>query len=156
MEEDEYKSTYGALTSVRCVFEKTLTNHRAKCSLSKHFCLSDREGYSCKDAESSLNCAELLEKLRKKSLFVLKLRDINGPLPHNMEIRVQIGGLRGLRAVLDPDEKESLISDIRALIEQAQKQYDNMDALPYNEIVQSIASFKTQRHGKSKQSRDTD
>ena len=67
MEEGEYKSTYGELTSVRCVFEKALTNHRAKCRLAKHFCLADREGYSCEDAESSLNCAELLEKLRKKS-----------------------------------------------------------------------------------------
>jgi len=49
MEESEYKSTYNALASVRCVFEKALTNNRAKCVLSRHFWLADREGYACKD-----------------------------------------------------------------------------------------------------------
>jgi len=115
MEEGEYKSTYGELTSVRCVFEKALTNHRAKCRLAKHFCLADREGYSCEDAESSLNCAELLEKLRKKSAFVLKVRDINGPLPHNMEIRVQAGGVKGLARLINT-EITGTVDDINLVL----------------------------------------
>ena len=156
MEEDEYKATYHEIAKNRCVFEKALTNNQCKCRYSRHFWLADREGYACKSQDIAVNCRNLLGKLRENSRFLLKLHEAGEPLPHNMEIRVQIGGLRGLRSVLGSDEKESLISDIRALIEQAQKQYDNMDALPYNEIVQSIASFKTRRHGKSKQSRDID
>ncbi len=93
MEEDEYKSTYNQLADIRCVFEKALLNHRgnhqAKCSLPRHFCLADREGYSCKNVESADRCGEFLKKLREKSTFVLKLHEINGPLPHNMEIRVR-------------------------------------------------------------------
>ena len=150
MEEDEYKATYHEIAENRCVFEKALTNNQCKCRYSKHFWLADREGYSCHSHEVAANCRNLLAKLRQNSRFLLKLHAVGEQLPHNMEIRVQIGGLRGLRAVLGSDEKDSLIGDIRALIEQAQKQYDNMDALPYNEIVQSIASFKTRRRGKTK------
>ena len=120
MEEDEYKSTYNELASVRCVFEKALTNNHAKCHLSSHFCLADREGYSCKDMESSFLCSELLEKLREKSTFVFKVRSIDGPLPHNMEIRVQVGGLTGLAKLMeiqaDSQLKQPVIEDIHGLI----------------------------------------
>lgn len=156
MEEDEYKAAYREIAKNRCVFEKALTNNQCKCRFSMHFWLADREGYSCKSQDIADNCRNVLGNLRETSKFLLKLHDVAVQLPHNMEIRVQVGGLRGLRAVLGSEKKDSLISDIRALIEQAEKRYGNMDALPYSKIVQSIASFKTRRHGKSKQDRDTD
>lgn len=156
MEEDEYKATYQEIAKNRCVFEKALTNNQCKCRFSQHFWLADREGYACKSKEIASNCRDILEKLRENSRFLLKMHAVDAPLPHNMEIRVQVGGLRGLRTVLAPSENEVLVADIRALIEKAQKQYDNMDALPYSEIVQSIASFQTRRRGKNKQGRDTD
>ena len=150
MEENEYKSTYNELASVRCVFEKALTNHRAKCQLSRHFCLADREGYSCGAAESAKKCTEVLEKLRKNSIFVLKLHEINGPLPHNMEIRVQAGGLTGLAKLLDNGEGSSvqhaLMTDgIDQVISRAIDSYGTLDDLPYSEIIQSVVQFQGRR-----------
>ena len=156
MEESEYKAAYRKIAKNRCAFEKALTNNQCKCRLSEHFWLADREGYSCATQAAASICRDILEKLRENSRFLLKVHEVGAELPHNMDIRVQIGGLRGLRAVLGVDEKEALIPDIRALTEQAEKQYDNMDALPYSEIVQSIASYQTRRHGKNKQNRDTE
>ncbi len=149
MEEDEYKSTYNELAAVRCVFEKALTNHRAKCGLSKHFCLADREGYSCEDESSSDKCRDFLEKLREKSTFVLKLHEISGPLPHNMEIRVQAGGLMGLAKLVgeragDP-LKEPVIDDISRILNRANEQYGALENLPYSEIIQSVVQFQGRR-----------
>ncbi len=149
MEEGEYKSTYNKLASVRCRFEKALTNHQARCSQAKHFCLADREGYSCEDAESSEKCDELLVKLREKSLFVLKLREIEGPLPHNMEIRVQAGGIIGLSKLLaDKMQTEGKVDDISAVIDQVIKQFGSLDKLPYGEIMQSIVQFQGRKRRK--------
>jgi len=149
MEEAEYKSTYNELASVRCVFEKALTNHQAKCSLSKHFCLADREGYSCDNAESSGKCRELLEILRNKSIFVLKLHEISGPLPHNMEIRVQAGGLAGLAKLLENDAGsqlgDSVVDDINRIIASAIEKYGSLEQLPYSEIIQSVVQFQGRR-----------
>ena len=144
MEESEYRSVYNERTTIRCVFEKALTNHKAKCSLSDHFCLADREGYACKDKVSSSNCREILDKLRDNSRFVLKLREINGPLPHNMEIRVQAGGLMGVARLLDPlpEEEQLAASDIKAVVQAVIAKYGSLDALPYDEIVQSIVQFQ--------------
>ena len=154
MEEDEYKSTYNELASVRCVFEKALlnhqANHRAKCRLSRHFCLADREGYACENVESSKKCSELLEKLRKNSIFVLKLHEIKGPLPHNMEIRVQAGGLAGLVKLLDASSENSLqqslnVEGIDQVISRALESYGTLDDLPYSEIIQSVVQFQGRR-----------
>ena len=141
MEEDEYKSTYDKLASVRCVFEKALTNHQAKCSKAKHFCLADREGYSCESIELSSKCCEILENLRKNSVFVLKLQEVKGPLPHNMEIRVQAGGMLGLAKLLHKTE----ISDICQVIDQVETKFGGIEDLPFNEIIQSVVQFQGRR-----------
>ena len=149
MEEDEYKSTYNELASVRCIFEKSLTNHQAKCSLSRHFCLADREGYSCDNVESSKKCGEVLGKLREKSSFVLKLHEISGPLPHNMEIRVQAGGIMGLAKLIDKGannkHEQPVLDDINRIISSAIEKYGALDKLPYSEIIQSVVQFQGRR-----------
>jgi len=144
MEEDEYKSTYSELASVRCVFEKALTNHQAKCDLSRHFCLADREGYSCEDAGASLKCSKLLEKLREKSIFVLKVHVIDGPLPHNMEIRVQVGGVRGLAKLINVDIIDK-VDNIHRVLDEVINKFGSLDSLPYSEIIQSIEQFQGRR-----------
>ena len=156
MDENEYKASYQEIAKNRCVFEKALTNNQCKCRFSQHFWLADREGYACKSHEISINCRDILKKLRENARFSLKLPAVAEKLPHNMDLRVQVGGLRGLRAVLGADEKAALVIDIRALVEQAVQQYENMDALPYNEIVQSIASFQLRKRSKRKQNSNTD
>ncbi len=144
MEEDEYRSTYKELADIRCVFEKALTNRQAKCALAQHFCLADREGYSCQSIEASDKCSELLKTLRKNSIFALKLREINGPLPHNMEIRVQAGGLSGLAGLLDQANTSSP-DDISRILAQAQEKYGSLENLPYNKIIQSVVQFQGRR-----------
>jgi hypothetical protein len=144
VEENEYKSTYKTLTTIRCVFEKALTNHRASCHLSKHFCLADREGYACQNEQAASKCRDILEKIREKSAFVLKLHDVDAPLPHNMEIRVQVGGLTGLvKAVVGGDEPEK--SDIDNAMTAAIEHFGSVDKLPYSEIMQSVVKFQGRR-----------
>lgn len=149
MEEDEYKSTYNELASVRCVFEKALTNNHAKCHLSRHFYLADREGYACKAAESSIDCAELLEKLRKKSLFVFKLRNIAGSLPHNMELRVQAGGIIGLQKSVDMQGENkhgtAAVENINGVLSRAVEKFGSLENFPFSEIIQSVKQFQSRQ-----------
>ena len=149
MEEDEYKSTYDELVSVRCVFEKALTSKQARCCLSRHFCLADREGYACSEAKSSVKCHEVLEILREKSVFVLKVRELNGPLPHNMEIRVQLGGITGLAKLIavqaDSELSKPEVTDIHGLIKKITEKIGPLEKLPYSEIIQSVVQFQGRR-----------
>ena len=114
MEENEYKSSYSEIATIRCEFEKALTNNKAKCSYARHFCLADREGYACKSWVSSAKCHELLGLLRESSRFILKLQQTGNKLPHNMEIRIQAGGLSGIQALFTPQQQD-MVEDIFAL-----------------------------------------
>jgi len=148
MEEDEYKATYNEIATVRCVFEKALTNNQARCSLSEHFCLADREGYSCKSIENASICAKFLENMRVSSRFLLKNQNNHETLPHNMEIRVQTGGLQGLLAVLLIESDVHTVLDITSVLEQARQKWGSLDDLPYSEIVRFVAQFKVRKRGK--------
>ena len=148
MEENEYKSTYSEIANIRCEFEKALTNNKAECSYSRHFWLADREGYACKSKELSGRCRELLEKLRENSRFILKIQKVGNKLPHNMEIRVQVGGLRGIQALFTPGRHDNNIEDIFALVAQAETAYGSLEKLPYNRIVQSISSYQGRKSRK--------
>ena len=149
MEEDEYKLTYNKLVSVRCVFEKALTSNQARCSLSRHFCLADREGYACSDVGASVNCHGFLQILREKSTFVLKMHEVKGPLPHNMEIRVQLGGIAGLAKLIqrqaDKPLMQAVVEDIHGLIEKTIDKIGPLETLPYSEIIQSVVQFQGRR-----------
>ena len=144
MEESEYKSTYNQIAEIRCEFEKALTNHKAKCPLARHFWLADREGYACKSEEAAVKCRQVLSKLRENSRFVLKLQEAADKLPHNMEIRVQAGGMQGIQALVKTDQDE-IIEDIHGLVLQAEAKYGRLEDMPYNEIVQSVSRFQGRR-----------
>lgn len=146
MEEDQYRATYNELTEVRCVFEKALTNNHARCSQASHFWLADREGYACKCDECSQKCSELLTNLREKSLFVLKLREVDGPLPHNMDIRVQVGGLRGLAGLqAEQSGSDDTVDDVYRIVSAAQDKYGSIADLPFSKIMQSVVQFEGRR-----------
>jgi len=147
VEENEYKSRYSEIATIRCEFEKALTNNKAKCSYARHFCLADREGYACKSRELSGKCRELLEMLRENSRFILKLQKTSNKLPHNMEIRVQVGGLSGIQALLALEQQDK-IENIFALVEQAETEYGSLEMLPYNRIVQSISRYQGRKSRK--------
>jgi len=151
MEEDEYKAAYNEIAVIRCEFEKTLTNNLGQCSLSKHFLLAGREGYACKSDKSAAICSEYLEKLRAHSRFLLKLQRAGEPLPHNMEIRVQSGGLQGLMKLLNPRLDDLIAGDIVDIVSQAVSLYGSLEELPYSDIVQSVAGTKVRKRSKSKQ-----
>lgn len=147
MEENEYKSSYSEIATIRCEFEKALTNNKAKCSYARHFCLADREGYACKSRVSSVKCHELLGLLRESSRFILKLQQTGNKLPHNMEIRVQAGGLSGIQALFTPQQQD-MVEDIFALLEQAEIEFGSFEKLPYSRIVKSIRSYQGRKSRK--------
>jgi hypothetical protein len=150
VEEREYKSAYSEIARIRCEFEKSLTNNKARCACSRHFWLADREGYACKFEKSSAKCRYLLDKLRENSRFILKMPLAGERLPHNMEIRVQAGGLSGIQLLCDGGQPNP-IADIHALIEQAETEFGSLDDLPYDRIVQSISRYQGRKSRKRSQ-----
>jgi len=143
VEENEYRSLYHAINAQRCVFEKTILSRRCHCRQAHRFNLADREGVACRNTESALLCQTALDRMREKAIFALRLTRIDGPLAHAKEIKVQTGGLFGIRRLLGGQQDDnSPIADISGLLLSAVDQFGDLEKLPYTEIARNIAQFE--------------
>ncbi|RUM93473.1 MAG: hypothetical protein DSZ28_08295 [Thiothrix sp.] len=143
MEEDEFRSTYQQFNTIRCPFEKALNARRCDCSQSKRFLLAGRDGVGCQSKNFQTDCLALLTIMRGKAQFVLHLTKVDGPLPHNKEIRVQVGGLQGLQRLLNPDQKEEkCVDNVSLIVSAACEKFGSFDDLPFEQLLKSILAFE--------------
>ena len=143
MDEGEYRGTYHEVNQRRCVFEKSILSRQTMCEHAHRFCLADREGVACQEDMSHALCETLLNNLRQNALFALKLTHLDGQLPHAKEVKVQTGGLLGLRKLLQTeDETSQEVNNIIGLIEQARQVSGDLNNLPYDQIARSIMQFE--------------
>lgn len=150
MDEDEYKNAYNRINTLRCVFEKTMCSLQGQCSQGRMFRLADRHGFGCESPLAQQQCANLLNHLRNQTRFVFKLAEIDGPLPHNKEIRVQIGGLTGLRKLLNSNDENPQIADVSQVVQQAISQFGSIENIPYATLMQFITAVQTPRRRSGK------
>lgn len=161
MDEDQYRSTYKEMNPNRCYFEKLLLLRYGNCIEAKKLFLAEREAYACNSEKAQQQCLQILERLRANARFALQITQVDGQLPHAKEIKVQVGGLFGLQQLLadenptqtdvlnDDDakfgeqaQKQAPIENILATINEAVRQFNDLDSIPYNEVVKSIINFK--------------
>jgi hypothetical protein len=146
VEEQEYRRTYNSVSQRPCLFEKSVLAQRCGCRHARRFCLADREGVACGSETGNHRCRELLETLRTNARFALQMTGIHGPLPHAKELKVQSGGVRGLRAVLNSEhDGREPVEDVAWLTEQALERFGALENLPFEQIVQHILRFEGRR-----------
>jgi len=142
MDEENYRQIYEQINGAPCVFEKGILSLKCQCTYQHMFRLADRHGVGCTDTVMQLNCKAFLDHLRKQTRFVFKI-DIDGPLPHNKEIKVQNGGMLGIQKLLLDDSAAENVEDVAGLMLKAIEVYGAIEKLPYNLIMPSVTNFKT-------------
>ena len=153
MDQDAFRQTYREVNERFCAYEKAVLTNKCGCSQSEKFCIAEREGVHCNSDEGQARCLRFLEILREQARFALRSvqQDRNSRLPHGKAIRVQVGGMRGLFRVLNPDtELPEFITDIDGLLNAAEKVFDSLDALPFSEIMPEIAAYEVKRRSRRK------
>lgn len=142
MDEDSYKQVYERINTAPCAFEKGILSLKCKCAYQHMFRLADRHGVGCIDAVMQQNCMNFLDHLRKQTRFIFKI-NIDGPLPHNKEIKVQNGGMLGMQQLLLEDKSKELVEDISGLMTKSIELYGGIENIPYNLVMPSVTSYQT-------------
>jgi hypothetical protein len=146
MDNDIFRSTYRAINERFCPYEKSILTNNCECPRAQRFCIAEREGVHCDSDAAQARCIELLELLRQKARFALKATEEGGALPHAKAMRVQVGGLRGLHAAVEPDEPvPAKIPDIDGIVEAAIERFGTLDAIPFQPVIQQIAAYAGRR-----------
>ena len=143
MDNEAFRKTYRDVNERFCVFEKSVLTNQCACSRAQRFCIAEREGVRCGSDAARAQCLALLKLLREQSRFALKTAANLPTLPHGKAIRVQVGGLRGLHAVLNPDQPPpGFIADVHGIVEAARVAFNGLENMPFQEIIKHIAAYK--------------
>ena len=145
MDHDAFRDARRTLNPRPCPFERAILARCCGCSAATRLSISERETIACDDAAAQVGCEILGGELRQRSLFALKAVP-GAPLPHAKEMKAMCGGLLGLQRVIEGEaEDRSEVADARALLQMARARYGALDALPFSEIVPSVAAFELRR-----------
>jgi hypothetical protein len=146
LDSDAFRRTYQAINERYCAYEKAILTNHCGCSEAQKFCIAEREGVRCGSDEAQVTCIALLEVLREQARFALKVQNRPPALPHAKAMRLQVGGLRGIAAALDPETAApTLIPDVRALLLAAIARFGDIEHLPFGRIMQQIAAYRGRR-----------
>ena len=143
MEEAEYKSTYSDYNSNPCAFYKAVLRGCANCSRAQRIYIAEREAVACKSPGAQQRCKEVVQVMREKALFALKLTHLENTLPHGKEIKVECGGLLGLQAAIHPELPNETVADIHGLLDDAVRLHGNTDNLPFSEVVKFVVHYQS-------------
>jgi hypothetical protein len=138
MDETAYRQALSATSPNACPFEKTILANCATCSRAEKRNIAERELVSCSNAEARLRCIEFRDLLRHNFTFALGKLHIDTPLPHAQEMRMQCGGLKGLRFSLDASDQ---VGDVAELLGLSLQKFGSLDDLPYSEMVRLANSL---------------
>ncbi len=122
-----------------CVFERALLARCAACEMSRIQSVAEGEAITCSSPDAHAACAQLAQLLRRNSSFALKLREPMSVLPHASVMKLQCGGLSGLKAVLEP---EAPAPDVHRLVRMAVASHGDLEGLPFSQIVQGVAAWQ--------------
>ena len=142
MDESAFRHAKGAINRLPCVFERALLAKNAVCEYAVRHQIAERETIACAQPPARATCGELNGLLREKSAFALRLTNAARILPHAMVMKIQCGGLNGLRDVVDPDAPAP---NVHQLVRTAAERYGDLAALPYTEIIKGVAAWKGRR-----------
>lgn len=132
------RSARGDINHLPCVFSTALQQRCAVCSLASH----DADQLLCTQPLARAACASLHGQMRDKSRFALGLRSdpLTSPASNADDLRLQCGGLQGLRSVLDPD---ALAVDVQRLLERLHE--GAPETLAWEPILRAIGQWQPGR-----------
>lgn len=132
------RSARGEINQLPCVFAAALNQRCAVCALAR----SDTDQLLCTQPLARAICAGLHGTLRDKMRFALGLRGepLSGAASNLDELKLQCGGLGGLRQQLDPD---ALSVDVQRL--QARLGSDGLQQIAWEPLLRSVGQWQAGR-----------
>ena len=134
------------MENIFCPFARTLISTQNGCSHSTRYCVGERISAACDSPSASAECVALAQLLRENARFALGVTDTAGQLTFGKELKILYGGLAGLQQLVSTASVSSdRVSDIHALVVDAQHAYGTLQDIPYQHIVKSISAYQPVR-----------
>lgn len=143
VDEEEFRRARNGLVERPCPFQAALFSGTAACRLAERVQLAERQAVNCREAHAQARCRQVFELLRTKAGFALGRSRIPALLPFGQAVKVQCGGLLGLRDTLG-GEAGGTVADVDGLLLELATRFGGWDSVPLAPVVRRIARYKRQ------------
>ena len=132
----------------KCSFDMTLNTEEFGCE--KEQLVTRRAGpdIACSSEQASSRCKQVYAEFKAVGLLAFDAEDDLLKTPASVFAKIQYGGLLGLgRNLNEPADEVSIevVDNIYQLLEQAVMRYETCSNIPYQELVDSMTTFKIKR-----------
>jgi hypothetical protein len=151
VDEEEFRRTRAQLVARPCPFQAALFAGTAACRLAERVQLAERQSVNCREAAAQARCARLFELLRDKANFALGRSRAPALLPFGQAVKIQAGGLLGLRDALEEGAAES-VDDVDRLLSALAARFGDFESVPFERVVRRIAHYRRRGGGATRDS----
>ena len=131
MDQDIFRRTYREINERFCAFEKGVLTNNCGCSQAEKFCIAEREGVHCRSDAAQGQCLAFLELLRDQARFALKATSERTTIAHGKAMKLQVGGMRGVKLALEPNtDPPETIDDVHATLQAAVERFGSLEEFP--------------------------
>lgn len=127
----------------KCAFNATLIGDQFGCAHAHHVVRRNGPDVACVDDAGHERCRRLFDLLKASALPALGVEDDLLSMPHSALGKIQFGGLLGIQRLLEGNG--NAVADINSLVEHAGRNFGGLEAIPCQDILADITSYKTRR-----------
>lgn len=130
----------------KCPFMTPIISRDFACHNGESVTVRNTPQVHCQDPRALGVCQRLWERLKSVGLAAFDTPDDLTVTPHTVYLKIQYGGLLGLRdlaGIAAPDE--GMIADVAALVEQVTRSGAGIDEIDYEALTPVMTCFKPKR-----------
>ena len=132
------------METYKCAFSHTLLGEDFGCSRVRFVTQRDGPHATCADRVAADRCRTLFQALKTAALPVFDVPDDLAQMPHSVPVKIQFGGLLGLRHALYP-AATGRIEDVDSLVRTAETHYGGCERIPCADFTGAMTAYKVKR-----------
>lgn len=132
----------------KCPFAAPITTGRAACTKASEVVRRGGSEYDCTDVAAHSRCEAFFGELKQTGLAAFDVPDDLTQMPHSVLVKIQTGGLTGLRRLLEPDiDPASPVHDVATLVDAAVAAYGSIGQVPVGGLADDMLNTRLERRG---------
>lgn len=130
----------------KCPFMTPIISRDFACRNGESVTVRNTPQVHCRDAQALAACQGLWERLKSVGLAAFDTPDDLTVTPHTVYLKIQYGGLLGLRdraGIAPPDDGQ--IADVAELVDAVTRSGQALDDIDYEALTPGMISYKPKR-----------
>jgi hypothetical protein len=132
----------------KCAFGVTQVGGQFACRWAETVVRRGGPEVACTSEDAHVRCEALFQHMKAAALPAFGVEDDLLSMPHSVQVKIQFGGLLGLRRLLGvADGAAPDVADVDALVRQGTQRYGGVEQIPCGELVGDMTGYKLKRRG---------